>query len=244
MIDKLNCNNQELLNEIVSFIFIKQSLQKYYLNTFPKKIEEIKKEIKHCLVLYLKNNAFNIIIVIENDIIKYFYALSLDDLKQSLPYIKGKKILITNKEHFLLNIDDIQLKSIKINKTIYHNIQIKHNSNYIFNKNSDYLINSLQSHLLDEYYEIHQGKIESNVKTLVCIKNNEMIGYLDYIDDKIINIGYINNINKQVFLLTIIEYYLHLYNYKQVNYYCDDGQLNEFQLVNYNMVETINIFEF
>lgn len=244
MIDKLNCNNQELLNEIVSFIFVKQSFQQYYLNTFPKKIEEIKKEIKNCTVLYLKNNVFNIIIVIEKDVIKYLYVLSLDDLKQCLPYIKGKKIFITNEKHFLMNIDDKQLKAIKIKKTIHYNIQIKHNSNYISNKNSNYLINSLQSYLFDEYYEIHQGKIEANVKTLVCIKNNEMIGYLDYIDDKIINIGYINNINKQVFLLTIIEYYLHLYNYKQVNYYCDDGQLNEFQLVNYNIVEIINIFEF
>lgn len=243
MINKLNSDNKELFNEIVNFIFVKQSLQEYYINTFPKKINEIKKEIKQSFVLYQKNDVINTVVVIEKDIIKYLYVITIDNLKMCLPYLKNKRIIISNKMHFLMNIDSKMINKMKINKTICYNIQIKHNSNYIFS-NNNFIIKKLQPYLINEYQEIHQGNIEANVKTLICINNNEMIGYLDYIDDKIINIGYINNTNKQFLLLTLIEYYLQYYNFKQVNYYCDNDRLNELKLLNYNVLETMNIFKF
>lgn len=246
VINNLNINDKILINEIVNFIFIKQSFKQYYINTFPKKIDEIKKEIQENIVLYQKNNEFNLIIVMKKEKVKYLYFSSFDIIEQCLPYLKSKQLLLTNNDHLLLSINDNQLMKFNINKVIYKHIIIKHNPKYEGKKNKNYIIKQLMPYLYDEYYDIHCGKIEENIQTLVCIKNNEMIGYLDYIDDKIINIGYTNSINNNIkyLFLIMIEYYLKHFNYKKVDYYITEEILNNCDLINYEVIDKIIYYDF
>ena len=82
----------------------------------------------------------------------------------------------------------------------------------------------LLKHLINDYLSIHSNNHYQNQNTLVCIKNNEMIGYLDFKEDEIFEICSISK-KEEIFKKTIEQLllnYLISTNKKEVIYQTDD----------------------
>jgi hypothetical protein len=232
MVNKVAVKDYELANEIVNFIFVKQNNKNYCFNYFPKDFYGIRYYIKKYDVIYIKEEDIKLIVVCNNEEIEYLYFKDIIYLKQNIQYLKGKELLI-NKDNILanelinMNIDD-NINSFYTSFTLKMDI-----NNKIFKQqlNKKYIVIPLLKHLINDYLSIHSNNHYQNQNTLVCIKNNEMIGYLDFKEDEIFEICSISK-KEEIFKKTIEQLllnYLISTNKKEVIYQTDD--LNTYNLL-------------
>lgn len=187
------------LNDVINYIFIKQSAFNSYCKTFSKELKDIRRFVKkvdneNIKINYQKNN---------NDIVLASYELINKDEKlveilfigfEDLKYFnlykqflkneyKDYKISLSltkfnNQYNELLNDDYFKntknKKTIEIFETKLNKLKIR--------MNQDVLVFPLEPHLNDDYKNMHFSKVSKskNIKKLVALYNNEMIGYFDY----------------------------------------------------------------
>lgn len=226
MISKLDIKNNEVVNELVSFIFVKQNNKNYKFNYFPNDFYWIRKEIKKQNVFYIKENTFKLIIITDEEEINYLYFEDVSYLKKNLDVLKEKELLIS-KDNQLTN--DLVLLN-KNNKTTF-TLALKLN-NKILKESIDkkYLVVPLYKYLLDDYLKIHSENYYQNHDVLVCIKSNEMIGYLDYKGSEILEIYSLKK-NDEMYKETIKQLLL--------NYFKNSNQDNAIY-----QIEDIKTYEF
>lgn len=242
MINKLDIKDNDLVNELVNYIFVKQNNKNYKFNYFPNDFYWIRKEIKNQNVFYIKENTFKLIIITDEEEINYLYFEDISYLENNLDILKDKELLIL-KDNQLTN--DLILLN-KNNKTTY-TLSLKIN-NKILKESIDkrYFVVPLYKHLIDDYLKIHSNNYYQNHDVLVCIKNNEMIGYLDYKDSEILEI---NSLKKdEVYKETIKQLLLHYLknsNQDHVIYQVEDVEAYEYLItIGFEKVEENILFSF
>lgn len=226
MISKLNIKDNNLINELVNFIFVKQNSKNYKFKCFPSDFYWIRKELKKQNVFYIKENTFNLIIITDEVKINYLYFEKISYLKNNLDILHDKELLIS-KDNYLIN--DLVLLN-KNNRTTYI-LALRHN-NQILKHSIDkrYIVVPLNKHLVDDYLRNHSNHYYQNHYVLVCIKNNEMIGYLDYKGSEILEINSLKNhdeIYKQTIKQLLLNY-LKTNNQENVIYQTKDIETCEY----------------
>lgn len=231
-INKLSNNDLNLLNEIINFIFIKQNTKNYKFNYFPKTLLEIRKKVKNKNVYYQKENELNSIIVVNDDKILFCYFSSIEFFKNNILFLKKHKLIIDLNNELFNYFNILQIKT-----NIYYKIRLTKINNI---KNNNYIgkVISLPSYLKEEYEEIHKELINYNNKTLILIKNNELIGYLDYYKNIIINIYSVEkNDNLLCSLTLLIKSYLKNENCSYINYIVEEKELSTFLKLGFEIIE-------
>lgn len=185
MIKKLNKKDFDLVNEIVNFVFVKQNNFNYVFEYFPNDFYNIRQYIKNNTVLYNDENGINFILIKDKEEVNFLYFNDVKYLKECLSEINGLQ-LVVNSNNVLLN----DIKTLNITYTESKVLQLSLTNKDIKKlQDSKYLIIPLQKHLLEEYLEIHSENVYDKCYTMVCIKNNELIGYIDFDDEEIIEIS-------------------------------------------------------
>lgn len=231
-INKLSNNDLNLLNEIINFIFIKQNINNYKFNYFPKTLLEIRKKVKNNNVYYQKENEINSIIVVNDNKILFCYFSSIEFLKNNILFLKKHKLIIDLNNELFSYFNILQIKT-----NIYYKIRLTKINNI---KNNNYIgkVISLPSYLKEEYEEIHKELINYNNKTLILIKNNELIAYLDYYKNTIINIYSVEkNDNLLCSLTLLIMSYLKNENCSYINYIVEEKELSTFLKLGFKIIE-------
>lgn len=242
MINKLNIKDNNLINELVNFIFVKQNSKNYKLNYFPNDFYWIRKELKKQNVFYIKENTFKLIIITNEEEINYLYFEDISYLKNNLNILKDKELLILKDNSF---INDLVL--LNENNKITYTLKLKLN-NKILKENIDkkYVVVPLYKHLVNDYLKIHSKKHYQNHDVLVCIKNNEMIGYLDYKDSEILEINSLkkDEIYKETIKQLLLNY-LKISHQNNIVYQVEDDETYEYLItIGFEKIEENILFYF
>lgn len=220
MIKKLNINDINIINELVNFIFVKQSTKDYKINDFPNYFYGIKYYLKKQTVYYIKEDTIKLILVFGEEEIDYLYFEDIQYLIDNLNLINNKALTI-NKNNILNN----DLLNINENNNTYNILELNFRKKmFNDNKNKKYIIHPVNKYNLKPYLQIHSSNKYHKYCALVCIKNNEIVGYLDYKGKEILEVGGLikkDEIN-QVTVKQLFFTYLKISKRKYILYETDD----------------------
>ena len=196
--NKVDVKDYEFVNEIVDFIFVKQNNKNYCFNNIPKDFNGIRYHIKHLDVFYIKENTIKLLFISNNNLINYLYFEDISYFDDNINFFKNKKIEI-NKENVVTNELINHYNNFKTFFVLKFDFTKKLVKDQIDNR---YKVIPLLKHLVNDYIKIHSDNKYSNNKSIVCIKNNEMVGYLDFNDEDILEIVSCSD-NKEIYYNTI-----------------------------------------
>lgn len=245
--------NKDFTKEIVDYIFINQNKSKSRCTCIEKDLSKIKQDInniffndqKQCH--FIKNEKIEFVsygIFIKNE--KYIQILFIfgndkNIIKQYFSFLKNNyknyriDIVIPNENILNTILTDFVKEEVKTGIHLKLNKKIKN-----ITKDKSYIVSNIKPHLIDEYKEIHQNENgywnskrilkEKKFKIIVCIYNNELVGYIDIYNavlyNEIYDIFVLENIKnkKEVLkqmLLYVNDYFNNILFVSENDFYCD-----------------------